>query len=135
MARQRPSYKEAKQPDPFLTWSARTIAWSKQHTRQIFYGFLVLVAMAGLVVGWWNWQQQRSQRAAVLLYEARQLLEATDRAPSGSASDEVIERLRTITRVYPRTAAAGQAYWQLGHLHFSQGDYAAALAAYEHAQP
>jgi len=134
MARQRPSYKEAKQPDPFLTWSARTIAWSKQHTRQIVYGCLVLMAMAGLVVGWWSWQHQRSQRAAVLLYEARKLLEVTKEAPNESARDDVIERLRTITHDYPHAPAAGQAYWQLGHLHFSRGDYVAALAAYEQAQ-
>jgi predicted negative regulator of RcsB-dependent stress response len=102
--------------------------------RQLLYGSLVLVVIAGLGVGWWSWQHQRSQRAAVLLYEARKLLEATDRAPSESANDEAIERLRTITRVYSHTPAAGQAYWQLGHLHFSRGDDAAALAAYEQAQ-
>jgi tetratricopeptide (TPR) repeat protein len=134
VARQRSSRSEVKQPDPFLSWSTMAIAWAKDHTRHILYGVLGAVIVAGLIVVWFSWQAQRRQRAAALLYEARQLLEATAEAASAPASEQALGLLRTIIDDYGRTPAAAQAYWQLGHLYFVRGDYTAALTAYEQAQ-
>jgi predicted negative regulator of RcsB-dependent stress response len=92
------------------------------------------VIVAGLIVAWSSWQSQRRQRAAALLYEAHQLLDATAEATSAPASERALELLRTIIDDYGHTPAAAQAYWQLGHLHFTRADYTAALTAYEQAQ-
>lgn len=134
MARQRPSRKEAKQPDPFIISSAVAINWVRNHTRHILYGLLGVVVIIGLVIGWSSWQKQRSQRAAVRLYEALALLETTDEVTRESNTNQAMEQLRAITRDYGRTPAAAQAHWRLGNLHFASGDYTAALAAYEQAQ-
>jgi len=134
VARQRPSRSEVKRPDPFLSWSTVAIAWAKDHTRHILYGVLGAVIVVGLIVAWFSWQSQRRQRAAALLYEARQLLEAPAEATSAPASEQALELLRTIIDDYGRTPAATQAYWQLGHFYFAGGDYTAALTAYEQAQ-
>jgi predicted negative regulator of RcsB-dependent stress response len=134
VARQRPSRREVKQPDPFLSWSAVAIAWTKGHTRYIFYGVLGVVIVAGLIVTWLSWQSQRRQRAVALLHEAHQLLDATAEVTSAPASEQALGLLRTIIDDYDRTPAATQAYWQLGHLYFARGDYTAALTAYEQAQ-
>jgi predicted negative regulator of RcsB-dependent stress response len=134
VARQRPSRSEVKQPDPFLSWSARAIAWAKDHTRHLLYGVLGAVVVVGLIVAWFSWQYQRRQRAAALLYEAHQLLDATPEATNAPASEQALGLLRTIIDDYGRTPAAAQAYWQLGHLYFVRGDYTAALTAYEQAQ-
>lgn len=134
MARQHSSRGEAKQPDPFLSWSVVAIAWAKSHRRHILYSFLGVVVVAGLIAAWFSWQSQRRQRAAALLYEARQSLEATAQATSASSPEQTIESLRTIIDDYGHTPAAAQAYWQLGHVYFARGDYTAALTAYEQAQ-
>lgn len=134
MARQHSSRGEAKQPDPFLSWSVVALAWAKSHRRHILYSFLGVVVVAGLVVAWFSWQAQHRQRAAALLYEARQSLEATAQATSAPSPVQTIESLRTIIDDYGHTPAAAQAYWQLGHLYFARGDYTAALSAYEQAQ-
>ena len=42
--------------------------------------------------------------------------------------------LQDITHNYASTPAAALAYWHLGHLHFSQKDYANALNAYTQAR-
>jgi tetratricopeptide (TPR) repeat protein len=69
------------------------------------------------------------------LYEARQsLVEATVQGTSTSSPEQTIESLRTIVDDYGHTPAAAQAHWQLGHLYFARGDYAAALTAYEQVQ-
>lgn len=134
MARQQPSRSEARQPDPFLSWSVGAITWVKAHPRYILYGLVGIAMVAGLIIAWASWQHQRRQRAAASLYEARTLIETAMQSPSESASQQAIEHLRTLVKEYSSTPSAAQASWQLGHLYFASRDYTAALSAYEQAR-
>ncbi len=109
------------------------IQWAKNHLKHILYGVLGLVVVLGLVLGWSGWQKQRRQKAALLLHQALVLLK-TDGTPSATPVDKAVAQLQAITRDYGSTPAAALAYWHLGHRHFADGDYPAALTAYEQAQ-
>lgn len=134
MAKRRLSRKEIKQPDQFVSSSVRVIAWTKDHTTYILYGGLGVIVIVGLVIGWAIWQKQQRQQAEVLLYEAVKGLNSADKLVRKPASDQAIGHFQNITQHYSSTPAAALAYWYLGHLHFEQGNYTAALAAYEQAR-
>lgn len=134
MANQRLSRKELlKKPDRFISWAVTTLDWGKQHLTHILYGAVGAVVVLGLIIGWTSWQKHRTQRAAVQLHEAVQLLKTTDTANETTVQKGVAQ-LQAVIRDYGRTPAAALAHWHLGHYHFGQGDFAAALAAYEQAQ-
>ena len=134
MANQRLSRKELlKKPDQFISWTATALDWGQQHLTHILYGVLGVVVVLGLIFGWMSWHKHRTQRAAALLHEAVQLLKPTDTANETTVQQGVTQ-LQTVIRDYGRTPAAALAHWYLGHYHFGQGDFAAALAAYEQAR-
>lgn len=132
MAKQRLTRKAIKQPDQFITFSARALAWSKDHTTYLLYSLLGVVVLIGLIIGWVSWQQQRDQHASVLLYEALKTLDQDD--AHAAASEATIKALQTISQDYGHAPAAAQAAWHLGHIYFQKGEYQAALTAYEQAQ-
>jgi len=134
VAKRRLTRKEIKQPDQFVSSSVRVIAWTKDHTKYLLYGALGVIVVVGLVVGWAMWQKQQRQQAEVLLHEAVKGLNSADKSARKSASEQALGHFQHITQRYRSTPAAALAYWYLGHLHFEQGDYTAALAAYEQAR-
>lgn len=134
MAKRRLTPKEIKEPDQFISSSVRILEWAKNYARYIFYGILGIVVIVGVVVGWSMWQKQRWQKAEALLYEAVQRLNSAEKTMEKTAIAQVMAQFQHITRDYGATPASAMAYWHLGHLHFKQGDYTAALASYEQAQ-
>jgi predicted negative regulator of RcsB-dependent stress response len=144
VANQRLSRKELlKQPDQFISWTATALTWGKQHLKHILYGVVGLVVALGLIVGWTNWQKHRTQRAMALLYEAVQLLKTPETTTPDTETPNVaneatvqkgVTQLQAVSRDYGGTPAGALAHWHLGHYHFGQGDYTAALAAYEQAR-
>ena len=130
MVRQRITRKELRQPDPFITRSARIIAWVEAHASSILYSAGAVVLVGVLVAGWFVWQANRQHRAEALLYEATKTLDADPSLPE----NERVDALQALVRDYDRTSAAAQAYWHLGRLYFARADYVAALEAYKQAQ-
>jgi predicted negative regulator of RcsB-dependent stress response len=134
VANQRLSRKELlKKPDQFISWTATALDWGQQHLTHILYGVVGVVVVIGLVIGWTSWQKHRTQRAAAHLHEAVQLLKTTDTANEATVQKGVAQ-LQAVIRDYGRTPAAALAHWHLGHYHFGQGDFVAALASYEQAR-
>ena len=89
-----------------------------------------------MAVGWSAWQRSRGQKADVLLYQAVKLLDVDKDGDGENATgtpqpEAAKQQLHLVIRNYAGTPAAALAHWYLGHLSFEQGDYAAALAAYE----
>jgi cytochrome c-type biogenesis protein CcmH/NrfG len=125
--------KEIKQPDQFVSSSVQLMGWAKSHTNYLLYGVLGILTIVGLLVTWSVWQQQRRQKAEILLYEAVKMLNP-DGAREVSTSSHVLTQLQRITTEYGTTPASALAYWYLGHLYYDQGDFTAALAAYQQAQ-
>jgi predicted negative regulator of RcsB-dependent stress response len=125
--------KEIKQPDQFVSSSARIMEWAKCHVNYLFYGMFGIIILIGLLVAWSAWQKQRQQQAEKLLYDAVKSL-SLGGSPKGSTPSQALTHLQYIAEKFNSTPAAAFAYWYLGHLHFEQKNYAAALAAYHQAQ-
>jgi predicted negative regulator of RcsB-dependent stress response len=134
VAKRRLTRKEIKQPDQFVSSSVQVITWTKSHTKQLIYGAIGVIVVAGLITGWSIWQRQRRQQAEGLLYEAVKVLNSANKSVQKPATEQTIGYLQNITQHYSRTPAAALAYWYLGHLYFEQGNYMAALEAYEQAR-
>ena len=133
MAKRHLTRKEIKQPDQFVSYSVQVMEWAKSHRNYLLYGVLGIIIIVGLLVAWSFWQQQRQQEAALMLYEAVKMLNP-DEARETSTSDQVLTQFRRITTEYSSTPASVFAHWYLGHLYYDQGDFTAALAAYQQAQ-
>ncbi len=138
MAERRLTRKEIKQPDQFIVSTIGVIDWVKLHLHHLLYGVLGVVIILGLAVGWSAWQRSRGQKAEVLLYQAVKLLDAgadeagaPNQAAGASQPEKAKQQLQLVVQTYGRTPAAALAHWYLGHVYYEQGDYAAALAAYE----
>lgn len=134
MARRRISRKEIKQPDQFISFTAQAFEWLRNNLQLLIYSLCGVLIVVGLVFGWMSWQRHRRQQAMVLLYDAIKHLNDTDTPDSAAARQEARTGLQIVVDDYGRTPAATQAYWYLGHLYFAEGDYPAALTAYEQAQ-
>ena len=136
MARQRITRKELlRQPDQFITRSARVIAWVETNATSILYGAGAVILAVILVGGWFVWRSNRHARAEALLYQA---LNAVGNGgvvqQDALQDDEMIKALQSLVRDYGGTPAAIRAYWNLGRLYFARAEYVAALEAYEQAR-
>ena len=136
MARQRITRKELlRQPDQFLTRSARVIAWAEMNATSILYGAGAVILAVILVGGWFVWRTNRHTRAEALLYEAMNAGANGEVVQQvASQNDQMVQALQSLVRDYGGTPAAIQAYWNLGRLYFARGEYVASLQAYEQAR-
>jgi predicted negative regulator of RcsB-dependent stress response len=125
--------KEIKQPDQFVSYSVQLMQWTKSHGRYFLYGMLGVLAMVGVLVAWSVWQKQRQQQAEILLYEAVKSLNP-DGERGDSTPSQTLTKLQRITEEFSTTSSSAFAYWYLGHQYYEQGNYAAALVAYQQAQ-
>jgi tetratricopeptide (TPR) repeat protein len=109
------------------------MGWVKSHVHHLLYGLLGIVAVFGLLVTWSVWQKQRQQQAERLLYEAVKIFNA-ERVREESSHSQILTQFQRVAEEYSNTPAATFAHWYIGHLYYNQGDFAAALAAYQEAQ-
>ena len=136
MARQRITRKELlRQPDQFLTRSARVITWVEMNATSILYGAGAVILAVVLVAGWFVWRTNKHARAEAMLFEAMNAGGNGKVAQQNtSQNDEIIRALQSLVRDYGGTPAAVQAYWNLGRLYFARAEYVAASGAYEQAR-
>ncbi len=80
----RPSHKDLKQPDEFVTATGKVVEWAQQNQAIVKYGAAGLVAVLLLIIGvsWWissrNATANRQFYSAIELYQADQWSEAYD---------------------------------------------------------
>jgi len=129
VAEKRLSRKDMRQPDQFMFVSVQIMEWGKTHVRSLLYGLIGVLSLIVLMVGWSAWQRHRTQQAELALYEAKKLM-----STRSTERPQALERLQKLVNDYGGTTPAASAYWQLGHLYFENGDYKAALTAYQQAQ-
>ena len=135
MVRHRITRKELlRQPDQFITRSARIIAWAEANASSILYSIGAVVLVGVLVGGWYVWQANRHHRAEALLYEAINADNDGNTLQDASQDNQMVGALQALVRDYDGTPAAAQAYWHLGRHYFARADYVAALEAYEQAR-
>lgn len=134
MAKQRLTRKEIRQPDHLISFSVQMADWVKNHVKFILYSCVGAILVIGLMSAWSSWRSRRYQQAENLLYEAIKLTKTAENTVDPAAREKATALLQGITHNYASTPAAALAYWHLGHLHFSQKDYASALTAYKQAR-
>jgi tetratricopeptide (TPR) repeat protein len=123
--------KDLKAPDEFITLTGHVLSFATQHLPTIG---LILGAAVACVIGVWGLlayvRGVEREAFASLWHIEGQFRSAADTDVVPPAS---IERLQQIARQFAAGEARGYAWLYLGHAHYRQGDYAAALAAYQQA--
>ena len=129
--RARLTRKELKAPDEFITLTGRVISFAAQHLQAIG---LILGVVVACVIGVWGllaYVRGVEREAFASLWQIEAQLHSavdTDAVPPAS-----LERLQHIARQFGAGEARGYAWLYLGHAHYRQGDYAAAVNAYRQA--
>jgi len=123
------SRKDLKAPDEFITVTGRTINFVGEHLRTIAFIIGVIIACITVAWGLLTYLHRVEQAAFSSIWQVEaQFRNAADGAVVPTAS---IERLQEITHQFGAGEARGYACLYLGHIQYRQGDYRAAVAAYE----
>jgi tetratricopeptide (TPR) repeat protein len=123
--------KDLKAPDEFITLTGRMLSSATQHLRAI--GLIVGGVIACVIVVWGLVAYVRGieREAFASLWQIEgQLRSAADTDVVPPAS---IERLQQITQQFGAGEARDYAWLYLGHARYRQGDYVAAVTAYQQA--
>jgi len=135
--------KDIKQPDEFITFSARAIEFAQAHTREIIIGVASVVALGLLVWAVSAYSNRKEAQASRLLAQAQALLQPISPEaqagqpvpPEGKADPEAAARalalLQDVVDNYKRTEAGKIAMILLGQRHYEEGDFDAAIDIYE----
>jgi tetratricopeptide (TPR) repeat protein len=130
-ARAKLTRKDLRAPDEFITLTGHVLSFATQHLRTIG---LILGAAVACVIGVWGLlayvRGVEREAFASLWHIEGQFHSAADTDVVPPAS---IERLQQIAQQFGAGEARGYAWLYLGHAHYRQGDYAAALTAYQQA--
>jgi tetratricopeptide (TPR) repeat protein len=137
------SRKEIKQPDEFLTLSARGIEFAKQHTRELIIGAACVLAIGLLFWAASARSEKRETKASHMLAQALALLnpepgetQSGQAAPGEVRADaenqaKAVALLQDVVDHYKRTEAAGPARILLGQHDYDSGNYDAAIDCYQ----
>jgi tetratricopeptide (TPR) repeat protein len=123
--------KDLKAPDEFMTLAGRVLSFATQHLLAI--GLIVGGVIACVIVVWGLIAYARGierEAFASLWHIEGQLRSAADTDAIPPAS---IERLQQITQQFGAGQARDYAWLYLGHARYRQGDYIAAVTAYQQA--
>jgi tetratricopeptide (TPR) repeat protein len=129
--RARLTRKDLKAPDEFITLTGRFLSFAGQHLRTI--GLILGGVIACVIVVWGLLAYLRGieRDAFTSLWDIEsQLRSASDAEAVPPAS---AERLQQIAHQFGAGEARGYAWLYLGHVRYRQGDYAAAVTAYQQA--
>jgi tetratricopeptide (TPR) repeat protein len=123
--------KDLKGPDEFITQTGRLLSLAGQHVRMI--GLILGSIVAAVIVVWGLLVYIRGieRNAFASLWQIEeQLRNAADVSAVPPAS---ADRLQQIAHQFGAGDAQGYAWLYLGHLRYRQGDYVAAVTAYQQA--
>jgi len=134
--------KEIKQPDEFITFSARAIEFAQAHTREIIIGVASVLALGLLIWAMIAYSNKKEAQASRLLAQAQALLQpnpteaqAGQPVPAEAQADpeeaaQALVLLQDVVENYKRTEASRVARILLGQRYYEQGDYDAAIGTY-----
>lgn len=129
--RARLTRKELKAPDEFLTLTARFLSFASDHLRLLSISLGSIVVALLLVWGLLYYLERNEQRAFATLFQVNAQLGNVE---SGTDSSPIlVDQLKQITQTLGAGRARGFAQLYLGHIHYREGDYTAAVAAYRQA--
>lgn len=135
--------KEIKQPDEFVTFTARSIEFAQGHIREIIIGVAALLALGLLIWAASAYSNKKEAQASRLLAQAQALLQpnapeaqAGQPVPTGAQADpeaaaRALVLLQDVAENYKRTEASKVARILLGQRYYEAGDYDTAIDTYE----
>jgi tetratricopeptide (TPR) repeat protein len=134
--------KEIKQPDEFITFSARAIQFAQAHSREIIIGVASVLALSLLMWAVSAYSNKKEAQASRSLAQAQALLQpisaqaqAGQPVPAEAKADpeaaaQALVLLQDVVENYKRTEASKVARILLGQRYYEQGDYDAAIDTY-----
>jgi tetratricopeptide (TPR) repeat protein len=137
------SRKELKQPDEFLSFSARAIEYAQLHSRELMIGIASIVVLSLFIWAWTVYKEKKEATASQLVAQAQSLWkpsfpgEATGQAgiapprKDPEAENRAREILEDVIDNYRRTSACPVARILLGQIYYENGEYDKAIATYE----
>ncbi len=123
-----------KEPDEFLTFSARMLQWILQNKDRIFWGAAALIFVAAAGSGWMYYRNIREKKAieafGKIMATYRQVDEGT---VSGEKMGQTKEMLAAFFKEYPGTGSGKMGRVLYANLCFQGGDQDSAITAYQDA--
>jgi tetratricopeptide (TPR) repeat protein len=123
--------KDLKGPDEFITLTGRLLSFAGQHMRLIGLGLGGIVAAVFIVWGVLAYVRGIEQQAFASLWQIEGQIR--NGADTGIVPATAAEHLQQIAHQFGAGDAQGYAWLYLGHLRYRQGEYAAAVSAYQQA--
>jgi tetratricopeptide (TPR) repeat protein len=129
---------QLKQPDEFLSLSARVAAYAEDHVREILIGAGGALLLVGVGAALYFYQHHLSEQALLAYYEGERLYRqgrVQEWTATGSGASETYqqaaEAFERTAREYPRTPSAAMAHYQAGNSYVRLREYDKAIAAYQ----
>jgi tetratricopeptide (TPR) repeat protein len=120
-----------KEPDEFLSFSGRALAWSKANLRTLTWAGSALVAVLALVLGIQAYLNHRNAQAAQDLGRIFGAYSAALAGQLEAKQNELVgQALEAVAQEYSATPAGQQARLALGNLYLSTGSYEAAAKTF-----
>jgi tetratricopeptide (TPR) repeat protein len=124
-----------KEPDEFLTFSAKAIQFAGNHRKGVL-GLAIGVVVAALAVAGFQYFSALSERHAYGVFEPARLSCLAELSGGGTpaAREETVKQLEKVIEDYPSTTAARFSLLLYGDLSYQTGNYDKAIELYEKAQ-
>lgn len=126
-----------KEPDEFITTSARMMAFLRRYSRWAA-SLGVLLVLVGLGIwGWRQYQERRERQGMELQAQAHQVyrnaMEQTDETAKKELMAKAVDRFQKVIQQYQGTMASWMARIYRGHACYALGRYEEAIHDYESA--
>jgi tetratricopeptide (TPR) repeat protein len=123
------SKKKLKEPDEFVSTTAKVLLWTRGNLRLILTGIIVGVLVASFILLWRIRTERRETAAHNSLQHASEIL-ASAEDPSSKGYQEALDQFERIQREYPNTKAAQLAQLRLGQELLESKQYDKAVEIY-----
>ncbi len=126
--------KQLKQPDEFITLSAKMIEWGQANSRYIGIVIIAVAVIVCTVTGYRYYESRAQRKAFALLYQAdRAYYNALENAAADIPVDEkIVAAYQEIVDKYPSNSAGKVARKTLADIHYNAGRFEKAAELYEY---
>ena len=122
-----------KEPDEFISISAKVIAYSRQNPKKVVMGVVIVVACLLAVMSFYAYQRHGKLASLELFdraFQEYQMMESSSQAPTNEQLDKLFEEFEVIARDYASFPAGEMALLYSGHVLYKKGDFSRALDRY-----
>lgn len=105
------------------------VRFVREKRRVVLAAFTCLVVVAGMVAGYWQYQERQEEEASRILAGAFAAIRGEQPGPSGNP-EEAAKRFREVVQQYPRTRCAEEALIALGNLQYGANKIDEALGTF-----